>query len=658
MEFRIKSIILWPKEESKTIRKIDFELDKVNIITGGSEKGKSTIISIIDYCLGSSYCKIPTRTIRYHTQWFGILISLKDGDEMLLARQEPGMDKMSGDMYIKIGKKIIIPKKVNTNCNYDDVKHRLNDLAELPYIDFEKNDINSGFQTRPSFRDMVSFVFQPQYIVANQSSLYYKSDSSKHREKLKTIFPYVLKAVDNEYLELKEELRNKERELLILQKELEKRIKISEKWLGEIRANYNRAKEYGLLNNAPPFDEYWKPEEYISYLRGISNNIPNDGIPLIPIGATTQTTERISVLQEQEIQVAFDIQNLRNRQELIKKIDSSNQEYRKSLLSEHSRLSSVNWFNDKLENTTVCPFCNSETSNVKEYVQNLIQVNNEILEKGYKNNDQHTVLNEELKRLINELNDKEKGINIIRDELKRLQKSDNDGDKRIQTINSIYKFIGQLETELKNYDAQLDNSDLIDSINLNSDRIEEINEKIKQDIVNNKIQNAKIKITNILKFYAKIFNAANYDERIELNIKDLTLNFIPETGRYEALYEIGSASNYMAYHLSTMLALHEFFLKQKSHPVPNFIIFDQPSQAYFPDTDKEKVSDKDEDVDRVKKIFKALESAIIRTKGNLQVIVLEHVGDYAWKDYENMHLVKRWREDEEDNALIPRDWLT
>ncbi len=503
---------------------------------------------------------------------------------------------------------------------------------------------------------MVSFVFQPQYIVANQSSLYYKADSSKHREKLKTIFPYILKAVDNEYLQLKEELRDKERELLVFEKELEKRINISVKWLGEIRSNYITAKEFGLLNDAPYPNDDWKPEAYIPFLRSISKKMNDEQIPFIPIGATSITTDRIVKLQEEEIQIAFNIQNLRTRQELIRKIEASNRGYRDTLLDQHTRLNSVNWFNKKLAKKANCPFCDSETTKAKEYVKKLIDVNTGILEKGYKTNDHHNVLNDELEKIYKEISASEKKMNVLRDELKNLQSSNKADDKRIQTINAIYKFVGQLEAELKNYDAQLNNSDLIDKITANRERINAINEKIKREIVDNKIARAKRKITDALKHYAKIFNAANHDEHIELNTKDLTLNFISKNGRYEALYEIGSGSNYMAYHLSTLLALHEYFLKQKDHPVPNFIIFDQPSQAYFPDTDVE-FNEKNEDIGRVKKIFEAFESAVKRTEGNLQIIVLEHVGKYAWDNFENMNLVKRWREDEEDNALIPRDWL-
>ena len=64
MKFTIDSVILWPKKSGFTYRKVDFTPDKVNIITGASRTGKSAIIPIIDYCLGSSKCTIPVDTIR------------------------------------------------------------------------------------------------------------------------------------------------------------------------------------------------------------------------------------------------------------------------------------------------------------------------------------------------------------------------------------------------------------------------------------------------------------------------------------------------------------------------------------------------------------------------------------------------------------------
>ena len=60
MELYIKNIILYPKNRDLKPRLLTFKEDKINIITGTSQKGKSAIITIIDYCLGS--CKSPKKS--------------------------------------------------------------------------------------------------------------------------------------------------------------------------------------------------------------------------------------------------------------------------------------------------------------------------------------------------------------------------------------------------------------------------------------------------------------------------------------------------------------------------------------------------------------------------------------------------------------------
>jgi predicted ATPase len=45
-------------------RDVIFEPDALNIITGASGTGKSTLIKAIDYCLGSSKCELPAHVRR------------------------------------------------------------------------------------------------------------------------------------------------------------------------------------------------------------------------------------------------------------------------------------------------------------------------------------------------------------------------------------------------------------------------------------------------------------------------------------------------------------------------------------------------------------------------------------------------------------------
>ena len=96
----------------------------------------------------------------------------------------------------------------------------LDKLAGLSNLGFDPSGYAGGFKGRPSFRDLLAFAFQPQNIVANPDVLFFKADTMEHKEKLRTIFPYVLGAVTPEMLarrweveQLLRELRRKEREL-------------------------------------------------------------------------------------------------------------------------------------------------------------------------------------------------------------------------------------------------------------------------------------------------------------------------------------------------------------------------------------------------------------------------------------------------------------
>lgn len=654
MNFRISKIILWPKNESLPIREIEFKTDKVNVITGDSERGKSALITIVDYCLASSKCQIPTGLIRNKTSWFGILISLRNS-ELLLARKEPGENQSSGDMFMLESPKIEeIPAIItNKTHNYNQVKYRLDELAQLSNLGFEP-DSDSGFKTRPSFRDMVSFVFQPQYIIANPRTLLYRSDTYEHREKLKTIFPYILGAIDNKILKAQEEIKELTREHAILEKEIENNQKLSAKWDSQIKTYYLRAKEFGLLNQAPYPNDEWGSDNFMRYLRRIPLQIAQDGLPQIEVGTTNNITTKINQLKDNEINISQEIEYLRTRQILVKKVRSSNVEYSQAALDQYGRTVSVDWFSKKISND-VCPFCKTSSNDTSEYVKKLAAVSESIKQKASSSNEIRKVLDKEIIDLNKNLRIKEDSLNKVRTELNGLQRIDAKYKSQNQSSSSVLRFVGELESKLSDYDTLFKDKGLLNKLQVLRGRISDLRNVIDRDKIRQKQKNAINRIQSSIEHYSKIFKAERSDDPAELDIINLTLKFLGNR-REDFLWEIGSGSNYMAYHISTALALQELFLRNESHPVPNFLFFDQPSQAYFPELNAEEII-KGDDMERVKRIFKALNEAIVRTKGNLQIIVLEHAGSNVWSEFPSVHKVFRWRDDEEDKALIPEEWL-
>lgn len=657
MDFTISSIILWPKDASKPIRKIEFEPGKVNIITGGSEKGKSAIISIVDYCLGSGVCRIPTRKIRDLSGWFGVLFTLAEGNQILLARKEPGEHIASGEMYMKEGQSLEIPNEVISNYNVADVKARLDSITQLSDLPVSGKETSTGFDSRPSFRDLTSFLFQPQYIIANQSALFYRADSLAHREKLKNIFPYIYQAVDNHYLELQDELKSIERKLFVLEKEIDRKNQYVTKWLGQLRGYYRRAKDYGLLASHPYPSDDWKNENFLNLLREVSTEVNNNIIPTVNLEGVTTTSNRITQLTSRELDVAYKIHTLKHRQELINKLVSGNREYRTNLLNQENRLKLSSWFNDLLKKADdKCPFCGKKSAEAGQYVKDLIKTKNEIIDKGVRLNDNYSVLSGEARRINAEMEKLVVDLNNIRKEIETLKTNSQIESRKLNTLNAIYQFAGKLDAEIGNYDAITEEKELLQQIQILRLRRDQINKEINDEIIQGKIARARRIISDGIKHYAQMFKAENSGEIIEFNDNDLTINFVSQSGRKDSLYEIGSGHNYMSYHISTLLSLHEFFLNQLKHPVPNFIIFDQPTQVYFPESSDREDIEKNEDVERVKRIFNVFNEAMLRTKNNLQIIVLEHVGQHAWSEQPNIKGIKRWRTGEEDDALILANW--
>src|ERR1700720_4016560 len=95
MQLTILKIILWSKNTDLRPRVIPFEPGKINVISGESGTGKSTLTWIVDYCLGSEKCSIPVGLIRELTGWFGLHLKLAN-TEMIIARRNP-QDQLQPD---------------------------------------------------------------------------------------------------------------------------------------------------------------------------------------------------------------------------------------------------------------------------------------------------------------------------------------------------------------------------------------------------------------------------------------------------------------------------------------------------------------------------------------------------------------------------------
>lgn len=654
MQLKVKRLILWPKNTDHEIRIIPFSTEYVNVISGDNARGKSAIISIIDYCLASSKCNIPIRLIRDLTSWFGVVFEF-DKEEMLLARKEPGQSQISHEMFMIKGENIAIPQNIESNVYDRDVINELNKYAGLTKVDFTFNDNDKGFKQSASIRDLISLNFQPQYIVANPYALFYKADTHKNREKLITILPYILGIIDDEILELKEELKELKRQESSLSRELDQRKSLVNNWLSEIKGYYAMSYELGLLKTFEE-KETWNYNDYINELRKALNSLDKNKFPLIEAGASIRIAQRVAELNEVEYSIALEIQEKKERLSLISQIKSSNTDYGDALLIQNKRLSTVGWFKKHVSNLNKCPFCNGETNTAEDYVNNVYILSEELIGLSQKVTDSHKVFTKEITNLNSKLILLENQINDIRTEKYILTQENQEHRNQRQILDRIFMFGGQLEEALSNYDKITDSRDIENRLSKLLERILKIEETINEERLARLQKQAIIKIGKNIKFYANLFSAEYAQDEITFDIANLTLSF-SSGKRTDFLWEIGSGHNFMAYHIAAIFSIHEYLLTlNKKNKVPQFIIFDQPSQVYFVESDS--AVKKEKAVSYVEKIFEVFAKFKERTNSNIQVIVLEHAGKAFWKNHnDDIKLIKNWRDGSEDDALILKEWF-
>jgi hypothetical protein len=115
------------------------------------------------------------------------------------------------------------------------------------------------------------------------------------------------------------------------------------------------------------------------------------------------------------------------------------------------------------------------------------------------------------------------------------------------------------------------------------------------------------------------------------------------------LERIGSGENWVSLHIITYLVLHRWFARKRL-PVPNFIFFDQPTQAYFPpDVSDETVRNTDRE--SVMRMFRLISDEV--KDAGFQVIIMEHAD--IQEDWYQLMIAEKWWDGV--RKLVPLDWI-
>lgn len=650
MKIHLKKLVLWSRNFPGERRELPFLPGKVNVITGNSQTGKSAIIPIMDYCLCSSQCKIPLGKIRDSCSWFGALFGTPHGD-IFLARRSPQGGKPSTDVILSTGRDIQIPAIIiEGNIDIVDARKRLNTIFEFPFHMQEDLD-NSGLAARPSFRDVVSLCFQPQTIIANPDVFFYKCNEAVYAERLRLIFPFLINAITPNWYAQREELRLLRNELRELDREYQSSVRIKKNAAASAKAKLLKAKNLGIYRN-----EILDHPSVEHCINEISSIIESKYLTHAPVFDDRQAQAIIESIVKREQSLSLEYANLKQRLKFVVEVGTLYTSNMGSLRRRKDYLDLAANIISYYDKNASCPFCGAESSVFSESIAPMLEsVSNFEEEKKKWGKTYNAALGLERLELTEKIKEIEHQLTLIEQERNAFVKDIEERKRLLSWTQEVNSLIGELSEYLSNIKKLLpqDNYEKVISLKAKINRLsrdtssEEI-QKLKEDAVN--------KISDISFNYCNMLDIEWSDNRAKLDIQNLTVR-IENTQGDAFLWEIGSASNWLAYHLGFMLGIHEFASVYSKY-VPSLVVFDQPTQAYFPTvTELEEGEtywddDKADDTRRSNNIFKLLNDYIDTTEGRVQVILFEHAPISMFLPYRNINVVEEWRE----KKLLPKHW--
>lgn len=643
---QIKNIVIYGTGDR--IRILPFRLGKVNIITGESKTGKTALIYIIDYCLGSKHCNVPPGVIRDHTEWFGLTLKF-DTEELFIARQNPTKlgQATTSDVCIIQGKEIETPpplSELEPNSKAELLRRMLEGKLRISEYEHSPEGYTRDDLTA-SFSHARLFCFQPQDLIAQPSNLFYRQNSQNGgfiTRSIKDTLPYFLGAIREDNLRIEQVIAQKKTHLRRLQREYQAADNIKKEGISKLYELIEEAKEVGLLPSNLVLTE---DNEAIGSLTEILNWTEDS------LESPAGENDVLNRLVRDRTKFKEQLEEINSEIFAVTSFANEAQGYSSEAIEQEQRLLSIEIYKEPAEGKSWNSLLGIEADDITPTIE---QINNSLI--SLREMLQSTVREQpKLRAYINKLETQkseiENEIRILSNQINAVYREQEDA-RKLRNINVRKgRVIGRVSLFLESLNISQDYSRLNQQIDALEAEIADLEALISKEEKEEKLAGILNKININMTNWSSNLDIEYKGEPIRFDLKKLTL--IVDAKESIPLNLMGSGANWVSYHLLIHFALHWHFVNNK-RPVPNFLAIDQPTQVYYP-PEKENTSDLEDfhstDEIAVKQMFDFMFDKVQQLEGKFQVIVTDHAR-LRYNLFEES-IVAVWRNGEK---LIPASW--
>jgi hypothetical protein len=623
-------------------RTLEFDVGKVNVITGASGTGKSAIIDAIDYCLGSKDCNLPF-FVRNHAEAVAVHWALGETD-LIVGRKIPKAGSGTSLMYVRSGRNLTLPdtsEELEGPTNRETARELIEKAFGIQGTDDPAIAAKSE-KGRATIRDVPPYIFLSGDVIISRTTLLHDLNRPEKAKDIKATIPYFLGAIDQESVLAARTLRQLEAALARIEREAKAQERSQSLLTQRSMALLTQAQSVGLLAELPSTDA--SDQSLLNQLAEVAGNEVDS--------SDTRDSEARAVLEEERRELVTELQALRGKRQMLRQTIREAVGYESAVSGQSHKLRLVEHL--KLEDGR-CPVCDAENAAgqaMAEQIHNSLKiVSNEVLAVD----GMRPRLDAHSGHIENLIGSKSGRLREVEEQISGLVRVEEEAVKTGSLLQERARVVGRidqfLETTAKDFQATSTNTESLMA------RIEDLRDQVDPQARKDRLRDAENMVsgfaTEMLDDLPTVVPATG--SRVVFSSTPNISVIEPSRRAVLTMAEIGSDQNYLAIHLALSFSLHKLF-ETIVAPVPGVLVIDQISRPYYPKGGDEKrlqEMEKDDDQVAMQQIVRFLFDETARQAG-LQIILIEHA--YIEEDPEYVAAVKgRWTK-ASGIKLIPSDW--
>ena len=616
MNFYISKIRLWFKQGGEP-RDLDFFPDKVNVITGDSSTGKSSVLKIIDYCLLSERSAIVKDVINENVAWYGMVFCVDDQPYTII---RPSQMVETSEMKVIFRKGVFLPEKPEVGMN--DIRAKvlvkMNELFNVP----KKLKLES--KVNLNYRHNLMFNYLTEDIIATENTyqdlrFFRKNEYVKI---LNDLFKLAIGVDELKRQELESKIQEAQKEEKRKQDAQKKEIEAQKKYEKTQREIANEIEDLGLG------DAIFFGDNPVAWAENVKTIVDKCNLQF-----------KNEQANQQRKQIETELIDIRERLGYFISLENEYRIYQNRLKRQSESLVPLDYVKKHFSELMTY----QETGRLLRELTDAWQSIKESYNPEMK-------LPEGFEKSKKDLKNRE---SELISQLNKLNPYQID-QKNIVWLRRAILLADRMEKELTKEPKQTITEEMLvecgEAVSVLQEKL--VHLKAKND---NALGNLNDSIGKYFKYQEGISEAyRNYKPVYSLEENMLMLE--GEAGEYPES-NIGSKSNYMFLHLCYFFGLHDLLMNNQNKIVPQFLFIDQPSIPYYADKRERRADDDNETIanDDREKLMEAFRLTDLfmhemTRKGHFQIIMIEHAGTEYWQNLSTFETRYEFRNGE---GLIP-----